>query len=168
MLSMQWSEIDEDSWVWIIPAAKMKGRKTQEILLGPAEVDILMQRKKLLESAGKLTDFVFPSNKSASGHIQDSGNAWETLRKRLELDDVWIHDLRRSLASAMANTGASVAIVMQTLAHIDERTTMRAYIRTNRQAQLDARQKAQEAWFEAAAKAMQENADTEEYLDNRE
>lgn len=162
MLSMQWSEIDEDSWVWIIPAAKMKGRKTQEILLGPAEVEILTQRKTLLETAGKLTDFVFPSDKSASGHIQDPGNAWETLRKDLELDDVWIHDLRRSLASAMANTGASVAIVKQTLAHTDERTTMRAYIRTNRQAQLEARQKAQEAWFEAAAKAKKEASSEEE------
>lgn len=162
MLSMQWSEIDEDSWVWTIPAAKMKGRKTQEILLGPAEVEILMQRKKLLEAAGKLTDFVFPSDKSASGHIQDPGNAWETLRKELKLDDVWIHDLRRSLASAMANTGASVAIVKQTLAHTDERTTMRAYIRTNRQAQLEARQKAQEAWFEAAAKAKKEASSEEE------
>ncbi|MFN8656837.1 MAG: tyrosine-type recombinase/integrase [Candidatus Obscuribacterales bacterium] len=161
MLSMQWSEIDERSWVWIIPAAKMKGRKTQEILLGPAEVDILTQRKKLLENAGKLTDFVFPSDKSASGHIQDPGNAWETLRKQLKLDDVWIHDLRRSLASAMANTGASVAIVKQTLAHTDERTTMRAYIRTNRQAQLEARQKAQEAWFEAAAKAQKEASSVE-------
>lgn len=161
MLSMQWSEIDEDSWVWTIPAAKMKGRKTQEILLGPAEVQILTQRKKLLEAADKLTDFVFPSDKSVSGHIQDPGNAWETLRKRLELDDVWIHDLRRSLASAMANTGASVAIVKQTLAHTDERTTMRAYIRTTRQAQLEARQKAQEAWFEAAAKAQREASSEE-------
>jgi integrase len=52
----------------------------------------------------------------------------------------------------MANTGANVAIVKQALAHTDERTTMRAYIRTNRQAQLEARQKAQKAWFEHAAK----------------
>ncbi|MBL0184933.1 MAG: tyrosine-type recombinase/integrase [Candidatus Obscuribacter sp.] len=164
MLSMQWSEIDEDAWVWVIPAAKMKGRKTQEILLGPAEIDILTRRKKLLEAVGKLTDFVFPSDKSASGHIQDPGNAWETLRGKLELDDVWIHDLRRSLASAMANTGASVAIVKQALAHTDERTTMRAYIRTNRQAQLEARKKAQEAWFEAAAKASQNEAPSEESI----
>jgi len=162
MLSMQWSEIDEGAWVWVIPAAKMKGRKTQEILLGPAEIDILTRRKKLLEAGGKLTDFVFPSDKSASGHIQDPGNAWETLRAKLEMDDVWIHDLRRSLASAMANTGASVAIVKQALAHTDERTTMRAYIRTNRQAQLEARKKAQEAWFEAAAKAAQDDAQSDE------
>lgn len=153
MLSMEWSEIDEQAWLWIIPAAKMKGRKMQEILLGPAEIDILAQRKQLLKEAGKLSEYVFPSEKSASGHIEDPGNAWETLRENLGLEGLWIHDLRRSLASAMANTGASVAIVKQTLAHTDERTTMRAYIRTNRQAQLEARQKAQQGWFEAAKAA---------------
>ena len=150
MLSMEWSEIDEEAWLWKIPAAKMKGRKMQEILLGPAEIEILTQRKQLLIDDKKLSKYVFPSGKSASGHIEDPGNAWESLRENLGLEDLWIHDLRRSLASAMANTGASVAIVKQALAHTDERTTMRAYIRTNRQAQLDARQKAQQGWFQAA------------------
>jgi integrase len=150
VLSMEWSELDEGAWLWKIPAAKMKGRKMQEILLGPAEIEILSTRKHLLMDAGKLNNFVFPSDKSASGHIEDPGNAWETLRDNVGLSDVWIHDLRRSLASAMANTGANVAVVKQALAHTDERTTMRAYIRTNRQVQLDARQKAQQAWFKAA------------------
>ena len=156
MLSMEWTEIEEEAWLWKIPAAKMKGRKMQEILLGPAETEIIVRRKQLLTQAGKLSEYVFPSDKSVSGHIEDPGNAWETLRENLGLKDVWIHDLRRSLASAMANTGASVAIVKQALAHTDERTTMRAYIRTNRQAQLDARKKAQQAWFEAAATAAKE------------
>lgn len=146
MLSMQWSEVDEEAWLWRIPAVKMKARKMQEILLGPAEIDILIQRKQLLKEAGRLSPYVFPSDKSASGHLEDPGNAWE----RLGLGDLWIHDLRRSLASAMANTGASVAIVKQALAHTDERTTLNAYIRTNRQAQLEARQRAQQAWFKAA------------------
>lgn len=161
MLSMEWSEISEDGFVWKIPATKMKGRKMQEILLGAAEIAILTQRKQLLADAGKLTNYVFPSDKSASGHIEDPGNAWESLRESLGLEDLWIHDLRRSLASAMANTGASVAIVKQALAHTDERTTMRAYIRTNRQVQLDARQKAQQAWF-AAAKSAQDDSRTKD------
>ncbi|CAN5426028.1 tyrosine-type recombinase/integrase [soil metagenome] len=153
MLSMEWEEVSE-KWLWQIPPAKMKGGKMQEILLGPAEIDILQRRKKMLKQLFKDSrfelKFVFPSDKSASGHIEDPGNAWESFTNSLGLKDLWIHDLRRSLASAMANTGASVAIVKQALAHTDERTTMRAYIRTNRQAQLDARQRAQQGWFEAA------------------
>lgn len=151
VLKMRWSEVDEQVWLWTIPAANMKGRKSQEILLGPAEIEILTLRKAmLLEESELFSDFVFPSEKSASGHIEDPGNAWESLRERLGLGDLWIHDLRRSLASAMANTGANVAVVKQALAHTDERTTMKAYIRTNRQVQLDARKKAQQAWFDAA------------------
>ncbi|MBX3152719.1 tyrosine-type recombinase/integrase [Candidatus Obscuribacterales bacterium] len=154
VLKMRWSEIDEQIWLWTIPAANMKGRKSQEILLGPAEIEILTARKAmLLEESENFSDFVFPSEKSASGHIEDPGNAWESLRERLDLGDLWIHDLRRSLASAMANTGANVAVVKQALAHTDERTTMKAYIRTTRQVQLDARKKAQEAWFNAANSA---------------
>lgn len=156
MLSMEWSEIKEGNWLWIIPASKMKGRKMQEIPLGLAEIDILSKRKQMLSDDGKFSKYVFPSDKSASGHIEDPGNAWESLREKLGLEDLWIHDLRRSLASAMANSGASVAIVKQALAHTDERTTMRAYIRTNRQAQLEARQKAQEGWFEASKKIRDE------------
>lgn len=152
MLSMEWSEIYEENWLWKIPAAKMKGRKMQEILLGPAEIEILSKRKQMLIDEEKFSKYVFPSEKSVSGHIEDPGNAWESLREKLGLEDLWIHDLRRSLASAMANTGASVAIVKQTLAHSDERTTLRAYIRTNRQAQLEARQRAQQGWFEASKK----------------
>lgn len=157
MLSMEWSEIYEENWLWKIPATKMKGRKMQEILLGPAEIEILSKRKQMLLDEGKFSKYVFPSEKSASGHVEDPGNAWETLRGKLGLEDLWIHDLRRSLASAMANTGASVAIVKQALAHTDERTTMKAYIRTNRQAQLEARQRAQQGWFEASKKTTQEN-----------
>ena len=152
VLKMKWSEIDEQIWLWTIPAANMKGRKSQEILLGPAEIQILTTRKEMLtEESDFFSDFVFPSERSASGHIEDPGNAWESLRERLGLNDLWIHDLRRSLASAMANTGANVAVVKQALAHTDERTTMKAYIRTNRQVQLDARRKAQQAWFDAAS-----------------
>jgi integrase len=146
--------------VWTIPAEKMKGGKMQEILLGVTEMTVLAQRRQVLKDAGMISRYVFPSDKSASGHLEDPGNAWETLRGKLGLGDVWIHDLRRSLASAMANQGANVAIVKQALAHSDERTTLKAYIRTNRQAQLEARQKAHQGWFEAAAKAAQPEDNT--------
>lgn len=165
VLKMRWSEVDEQVWLWTIPAENMKGRKSQEILLGPAEIEILTVRKAMLiEESEIFSDFVFPSEKSASGHIEDPGNAWESLRDRLGLGDLWIHDLRRSLASAMANTGANVAVVKQALAHTDERTTMKAYIRTNRQVQLDARQKAQQAWFDAALTKKTEKESEQENL----
>lgn len=88
----------------------------------------------------------------------DPGNAWETLRKDLGMSDLWIHDLRRSLASSMANTGADVSVVRAALHHTDTRTTLKAYIRTSQQVQLEARQKAQQAWVEAKKRQFEPSA----------
>jgi len=129
----------------------MKTTRAQIIPLGEMEKEVLTQREQLLGEAGvKELDcpWVFPG-KGAAGHMVDPGNAWETLRGKLEMEDLWIHDLRRSLASSMANTGADVSVVRAALHHTDTRTTLKAYIRTSQQVQLEARQKAQQAWIDA-------------------
>lgn len=148
ILGMRWEEVDLGGGTWTIPAEKMKGGRVQSIPLNTLELSVLSERKQLLKKAHVVSPWVFPGTGN-KGHIVDPGNAWETLRSRLGLEDLWIHDLRRSLASSMANTGADVSIVRAALNHTDTRTTLKAYIRTNQQAQLDARQKAQDAWLEA-------------------
>jgi len=148
---MRWDELDLKTGTWSIPAEKTKTQRAQLIPLGAMEKEILTQREELLEDSGEVEDdnpWVFPG-KGAAGHMVDPGNAWESLRERLGMSDLWIHDLRRSLASSMANTGADVSVVRAALNHTDTRTTLKAYIRTSQQVQLEARQKAQEAWFEA-------------------
>lgn len=148
ILSMRWDEIDLDTCTWIIPAAKMKTGQSQILPLGPLELSVLTDRRQLLKNAKIVSPWVFPGAGN-SGHIVDPGNAWEKLRERLGMEDLWIHDLRRSLASSMANTGADVSIVRAALNHADLRTTLKAYIRTSQQVQLQARQKAQAGWLEA-------------------
>lgn len=151
VMSMRWDEVDVRAGEWSIPAEKTKTSRAQTIPLGELEKEVLKDRKKLLAKAPEIDKndpWVFPS-KSASGHLADPGNAWESLRDDLGMSDLWIHDLRRSLASSMANTGSDVSLVRAALNHTDMRTTLKAYIRTNQQAQLQARQKAQDAWFEA-------------------
>lgn len=151
VMSMRWDELDPKKETWSIPAEKTKTRRAQMIPLGAIEKGVLIDRKQLLKDSKEIDDdcpWVFPG-KGASGHMVDPGNAWETLRKDLGMSDLWLHDLRRSLASSMANTGADVSIVRAALNHTDTRTTLKAYIRTNQQVQLQARQKAQKAWFDA-------------------
>lgn len=155
ILSMRWEELDLKAKEWTIPAKKMKTGKSQIIPLGSVESTLLTERKALLKKAGVVSPWVFPGN-SKLGHIVDPGNAWEALRKRLKMEDLWIHDLRRSLASSMANTGADVSIVRAALNHSDTRTTLKAYIRTNQQVQLEARQKAQDAWLTAMKRQAEE------------
>jgi hypothetical protein len=48
---------------------------------------------------------VFPSAKSATGHIFAPGKAWQKIRARTGVPDVRIHDLRHTLASWMISQG---------------------------------------------------------------
>lgn len=159
---MRWDELDLKDGTWSIPAEKTKTRRAQLIPLGPIESEVLAGREQLFKDTEEIDDdcpWVFPG-KGASGHMVDPGNAWETLRKDLGMSDLWLHDLRRSLASSMAYTGADVSIVRAALNHTDTRTTLKAYIRTSQQVQLEARQKAQEAWFEAVKRQAENEADS--------
>ena len=70
--------------------------------------------------------------------------AWARLLKRAEIEDLHIHDLRRSLASYMANSGADVSLIKSALNHKDINTTLNVYVRTARDAELAAREKAHE------------------------
>ncbi len=152
VMTMRWEEVDLKNATWSIPAEKTKTLRAQIIPLGETENEVLTDRKRLLKNSAEIErdcPWVFPG-KGAAGHMVDPGNAWESLRKRLGMSDLWIHDLRRSLASSMANTGADVSVVRAALNHTDTRTTLKAYIRTSQQVQLEARQRAQGAWFEAA------------------
>jgi integrase len=67
---------------------------------------------------------------------------------RAEIKDLHIHDLRRSLASWMASTGANVSVIRSALHHKDVKTTLTVYARANRQAELAARQIAQRTMIE--------------------
>lgn len=150
LLSMRWDEIDERAWTWTIPASKMKGGKAMTIRLAPAEIAVLKDRREIHKAAGIVSPWVFPSAKSKSGHVVDPGNSWETLRVQLGMPDVTMHDLRRSLASAMINAGTDASIVQRALSHTDPRTTAKHYIRTTQQAEFDARQKVYEVRLQTA------------------
>jgi hypothetical protein len=64
------------------------------------------------------------------------------LLARAKLEGLHIHDLRRSLASFMANAGADVSLIQSALNHKDIKTTLTVYVRTARSAELTAREKA--------------------------
>jgi integrase len=141
LLSMRWDEIDEVNWVWTIPAVNMKAEKAMIIKLSTAEIAVLEGRKQIHKDAAILSPWVFPSSKSRSGHLVDPGKAWDSLRDELKIPDITMHDLRRSLASAMLGVGADTTLVQRALSHSDPRTTAKHYIRTTQQAELEARSK---------------------------
>lgn len=150
LLCMRWDEIDTETWVWSIPAENMKNGRAKSIRFSTSEAALLERRKAILTEAGFDSPWVFPSSTSATGHTVDFKKAWDSLRKQLELPDLTLHDLRRSLASSMINSGVDASIVQRALSHADPRTTAKHYIRTTELAELDARQTALKPLYDGA------------------
>ena len=95
----------------------------------------------------KKNEWVFPSN-SKSGHLSDPKKPWQRILKQAGISDLRIHDLRRSLGSWQASTGASLAIIGKTLAHRNVNTTA-IYARLNIDPVRDAMNKATQAIWNA-------------------
>ncbi len=66
--------------------------------------------------------WVFPSH-GATGHLVEPKKAWRRVIDRAGLVDVRPHDLRRSLGSWMAMTGAGLPMVGKMLGHTQPVTT---------------------------------------------
>lgn len=140
VLSMRWDNIDLKGKVWNIPGEKMKNNQSHTLALSSEEVKLLKIRAA---SPDKDEDWVFPGI-GKTGHYVEPKRAWKSLLERAKIENLHIHDLRRSLASFMANSGADVSMIKSALNHKDIQTTLNVYIRTARNAELEARERAHE------------------------
>jgi integrase len=109
--SMRWTEINWSRATWTIPAAKAKSGETVNIALSPVALRLLESRK-----ADSTSEWVFPG-RGKSGHLEEPKTAWRRILKRAELVDLRLHDLRRTLGSWQAATGASLPIIGKSLGH---------------------------------------------------
>jgi integrase len=115
--SMKWAEVDLERKLWVIPGAKTKTAEDYSIPLVPEAVEILRSRKQMTKS-----DYVFPG-RNLGNHIKDLRYAWQSLCKAAKIEELHIHDLRRTLGSWQAATGASLPIIGRTLGHRDAQST---------------------------------------------
>lgn len=113
VLAMRWDQINFDRAEWRIP--ETKNGTPQTVTLSPEVLDILRNRKSENE-------FVFPGE-GKSGHLMEPKKGWARILKRAGLSDMRIHDLRRTLGSWQAKTGASLAIIGKSLNHKNTSTT---------------------------------------------
>lgn len=113
---MAWEQINFDSAEWHIPLTK--NGTPQTIPLSNEAIAILTERKK-----NQLTSkYVFPG-KGKTGHLTEPKSAWARILKRAGINDLRIHDLRRTLGSWQAKTGASLVIIGKSLNHKNPSTT---------------------------------------------
>jgi integrase len=111
--AMRWADVDLTAGVWRI--AKTKNGTPQTVTLSPEAVAVLDARKD-----GGV--FVFPGD-GKTGHMVEPKKAWATLLKTAGIENLRIHDLRRTLGSWQARTGASLPIIGKSLNHKTHQAT---------------------------------------------
>lgn len=148
VLAMRWDQINLEIGIWTIPTTKNGDEHT--IPLVTQALEILRNRYAIKQS-----DWVFPST-GKSGHLSDPKKAWERILMRAGITNLRLHDLRRSLGSWQASTGASLSIIGKTLAHRNVSTTA-IYARLNIDPVREAMNKATQAMWEAGVVSDHEN-----------
>jgi integrase len=109
--AMRWQEINWERGTWRIPAEKAKEGESINLPLSPMVLRILENRKE--HSTG---EWVFPGT-GKTGHLVEPKTAWKRILTRAKLNDFRLHDLRRTLGSWQAATGASLPIIGKSLGH---------------------------------------------------
>jgi integrase len=115
VLAMRWQDINFDRAEWRIE--ETKNGTPQTVTLSPEAIEILSNRKSTDNGI-----FVFPGTGEA-GHLMEPKKGWKRILERAGISDLRIHDLRRTLGSWQAKTGASLAIIGKSLNHKNQNTT---------------------------------------------
>lgn len=143
--SMKWAEVNLNEGVWRIP--NTKNGTPQNIPL-PVEAIELLEIRKSQALPG--ATYVFPSEGSKSGHLVEPYKAWCRILSCAGITDLRIHDLRRTLGSWQAKTGASLSVIGKSLNHKSTQTTA-TYARLDLDPVRESMQRATQAIIAAAA-----------------
>ncbi|MCU9850561.1 tyrosine-type recombinase/integrase [Defluviimonas sp. WL0024] len=150
LLAMRWKDINFATATWRIPETK-NGEAQTVHLSGPA-MEILTERKLASESP-----WVFPGD-GRTGHLADPKKAWGRILAGAGIEDLRIHDLRRTLGSYQAATGANGYIIGKSLGHKSHQSTA-VYARLNLDPVRDSVNKATEAMLGYASQVSGDAAD---------
>jgi len=122
---MRWDEIDRDAAAWSVPSNKSKGKSHMRIVLTQEVIEILSRRYFNRKS----DIWVFPSKASKTGHVVDWRKAWEKMLKTAGIENLHLHDLRRTLGSWQALSGVSLQVIGASLGHKAGSTATGVYAR---------------------------------------
>lgn len=108
MQELRWADINFERRVIYIE--KTKNGDPQAVPIPEQAIEILHELETF-----KTSEWVFPSKQSHSGHLENPQVRWRALLKRAGIENMRIHDLRRTFASYQAINGASNEIIGKAL-----------------------------------------------------
>jgi integrase len=115
VLAMRWADVDLQQATWRIP--NTKARRPYWLPLPQPAVTLLQALPWVHDNP-----YVFPG-RDARSHLVNISKAWTRIRTHAGLADVRIHDLRRTLGSWLAASGASLPLIGKALNHSQVSTT---------------------------------------------
>jgi integrase len=121
---MRWDDLDLNAGVWVVPAIWSKNRREMAVPLTSVAVDVLQRGFK----ARSRSPWVWPSSKAKEGHVVNPERPWRAFLKAAKIDrHVSLHDVRRTLGSNLAKSGAPSATITKALGHVSPQSA-RAYV----------------------------------------
>lgn len=137
---MEWGELDLQKARWIIPATKMKMRRTHEVPLSQQAVEVIESMRPF---SGKRTH-VFPSMVAGKAVLSENTMNAALRRMGIEQDQHTAHGFRSSASTLLNESGQfSTDAIEAQLAHQDPNAVRRAY---NRAAYSDERVRMMQWW----------------------
>ena len=115
VLEMKWADVDLEAATWRI--GRTKNGTPQTVALVEPVVELLRERKRQATSL-----FVFPGS-GVTGHLVEPKKGWARICKAAGIEGARIHDLRRTMGSWQAKTGASLPVIGKSLNHKNQSTT---------------------------------------------
>jgi integrase len=144
----QWSEFDLDAAMWVIPAARMKGRKEHLVPLSTQALDVLQTLHPL---TGR-QPLVFPSLRPRRP-LSDNTLALAVRSMGIPPTEHVPHGFRSSASSLLHEAGFDSQVIELQLAHSDKNKVRAAY---NRSERLPERKELMQAWADLCVKMASE------------
>ena len=121
--AMRWTDLHLDDGVWTVPATWSKNGRELAIALTAKAVEILKTRQ-----GATIGQWVWPSDDAKSGHVAEPQKPLERLLKEAGVEaKLSMHDLRRTVGSRLAMSGANAATISAALGHLSP-ASARAYV----------------------------------------
>jgi integrase len=121
--TMRWSDLHLDDSLWLVPTTWSKNGQELAIALPRPAVEILRGRETSASS-----QWVWPSDTARNGHVVEPRKALAALLKEAGVDArISMHDLRRTMGSRLAMSGANAATISAALGHLSP-DSARAYV----------------------------------------
>jgi integrase len=115
LLRAKWSDVDWDFRTLFVGLTK-----NGEPVLAPLS-DAAVERLRQVPRLDGNPHII--CGKHPGTHLYGLGHAWDRVRKAAQLEDVRLHDLRRTVGSWLVQHGESLHLVGQILNHKDAKTT---------------------------------------------